>query len=126
MTDLRGLPAVDRLASDIVAAHPGLTQTEAIATARDVLSARRRELLAGDDAAADLVERAAELLRPSLRPVVNATGVLIHTNLGRAPLATAAVDALAQAARGSTNLELDLDTGRRVGATHTPGGCYAS
>ena len=61
------------------------------------------------------MERAAEALRPSLRPVVNATGVLIHTNLGRAPLATAAVDAVARAARGSTNLELDLDTGRRGG-----------
>jgi L-seryl-tRNA(Ser) seleniumtransferase len=115
MTDLRALPAVDRLAADVVAAHPGLTQAEAVAAARDVLAARRREPLAGADGVADLVARAAELLRPSLRPVVNATGVLIHTNLGRAPLADAAVDALTRTARGSTNLELDLDTGRRGG-----------
>ena len=45
--------------------------------------------------------------------MLNATGVVLHTNLGRAPLADAAADALADAARGYVNLELDLDTGRR-------------
>ncbi|WP_222268594.1 L-seryl-tRNA(Sec) selenium transferase [Modestobacter marinus] len=48
----------------------------------------------------------------SLRPVLNATGVLVHTNLGRAPLSPAAVDAVV-AASGTTDVELDLDTGRR-------------
>src|SRR3954452_3462846 len=48
----------------------------------------------------------------SLRPVLNATGVLVHTNLGRAPLSPAAVDAVV-AASGPTDVELDLDTGRR-------------
>ncbi len=115
MSDLRALPAVDRLAADVVAAQPTVTSAEAVAAARSVLAERRRELLAGADSDPDLVGRAAEFLRPSLRPVLNATGVLVHTNLGRAPLADAVVDAVARAARGYTNLELDLETGRRGG-----------
>ena len=51
-------------------------------------------------------------LAPRLRRVINASGVILHTNLGRAPLSRAAVDALAVAA-GYSNLELDLDSGRR-------------
>ena len=51
--------------------------------------------------------------RRSLRPVLNATGVVLHTNLGRAPLARAAIDAIAQAAQGYTNLEYDLEHGAR-------------
>lgn len=50
---------------------------------------------------------------PSLRPVINATGVVLHTNMGRAPLARSARDAMARAALGYGNLELDLVTGRR-------------
>ncbi len=49
----------------------------------------------------------------SLRPVINATGVVLHTNLGRAPLADAAIDAVCQVASGFTNLEYDLTTGKR-------------
>ena len=60
------------------------------------------------DAAADLVPRAAT----SMRTVLNATGVVVHTNLGRAPLSAAAVDAVTIAA-GATDVELDLETGRR-------------
>jgi L-seryl-tRNA(Ser) seleniumtransferase len=57
--------------------------------------------------------RVSELTRPSLGPVINATGVIIHTNLGRAPLAEAAVERIAALARGYTNLEYDLGAGRR-------------
>jgi L-seryl-tRNA(Ser) seleniumtransferase len=51
--------------------------------------------------------------RPSLRPVINGTGVILHTNLGRAPLAGAAIAAIDRAAAGYTNLEYDLDAGER-------------
>ncbi|HEX4108252.1 MAG TPA: L-seryl-tRNA(Sec) selenium transferase [Solirubrobacteraceae bacterium] len=95
---LRSLPSVDRLAA---------------AVAREELEARRAELLDGATDEPDLVERARARLRPSLRPVLNATGVVVHTNLGRAPLAAAARDAVTRVAKGSCNLELDLDGGGR-------------
>jgi L-seryl-tRNA(Ser) seleniumtransferase len=107
---LRALPAVDRLAA---ALDDGATPAEAVAAARAVLDARRAELHAGAGDDPDLVARARAQLAPSLRRVLNATGVVLHTNLGRAPLAEAAADAAADAARGYVNLELDLGTGRR-------------
>jgi L-seryl-tRNA(Ser) seleniumtransferase len=64
-----------------------------------------------------LLERARQILRdwttPSLHPVINATGVILHTNLGRAPLSTAAVQFMDAVSRGYSNLEYDLETGRR-------------
>jgi len=57
--------------------------------------------------------RVSERTRPSLQPVINATGVIIHTNLGRAPLAGSALERIATVARGYTNLEYDLGAGRR-------------
>ena len=66
-----------------------------------------------DDLARE-VEKALHLDRiPSLRPVINATGVVLHTNLGRAPLAPAARAAMARSARGYGNLEFDLERGGR-------------
>ena len=109
---LRALPAVDRLAAE-VAAGDGITPAEAIASARAALEARREALLGGATPTADLVADARARLRPSLRRVLNGTGVIIHTNLGRAPLADAAAEAVADAARGYVNLELDLASGRR-------------
>ena len=99
---LRDLPSVDRLATSV---------------ARAELAARRDELLAGASDDVDLVARARERLRPSLRRVLNATGVVVHTNLGRAPLSAAARAAVAAAAEGYSNLELDLPTGER-GSRH--------
>ncbi len=64
--------------------------------------------------AARVALRAESLLAPSLRPVINATGILIHTNLGRAPLAPSAQEAVARLAGGYANLEVDLETGRRI------------
>lgn len=115
---LRALPAVDVLAADLRSrSHAGRppTPAEAVAVARRVLGARRAELLAGATDDPDLADRAARALRPSLRRVLNATGVVLHTNLGRAPLAQDAVDAVVRTARGYANLELDLRTGRRGG-----------
>jgi L-seryl-tRNA(Ser) seleniumtransferase len=99
---LRELPSVDRLATSV---------------ARAELDARRAELLAGATGDADLVQRARERLRPHLRRVLNATGVVVHTNLGRAPLSEQARAAVARAAEGYSNLELDLDSGER-GSRH--------
>ena len=62
-------------------------------------------------------ERLAQDARPSLRPVINATGVIVHTNLGRAPLSAAAVAAVAAVAAGYSNLEYDLAAGTR-GSRH--------
>src|SRR3954466_174287 len=95
---LRELPSVDRLAT---------------AVARAELAERREELLAGAADDAGLVARARDRLRPSLRRVLNATGVVVHTNLGRAPLAAEARAAVARAAAGYANLELDLAGGER-------------
>jgi L-seryl-tRNA(Ser) seleniumtransferase len=99
---LRRLPSVDRLA---------------VSVARATLAARRAELLGGAEDEVDLVARASDRLQPSLRRVLNATGVVVHTNLGRAPLARPARAAVNRAARGYSNLELDLDSGRR-GSRH--------
>src|SRR4051794_26969928 len=97
-TRLRDLPSVDKLATSV---------------ARAVVGERREELLAGARDEADLVSRARDRLRPSLRRVVNATGVIVHTNLGRAPLSDAARAAVARASGGYGNLEFDLENGKR-------------
>jgi L-seryl-tRNA(Ser) seleniumtransferase len=63
--------------------------------------------------AAKVAERLGRELKPKLRPVINATGIVLHTNLGRAPIAEEAAQAAYEAARGYLNLELDLETGKR-------------
>ena len=114
---LRELPAVHELAALLDAPH-----TLAVVAARRAIDERRAALL--DGAASldpDLASRARELVeqldRPSLRRVINATGVIIHTNLGRAPLAGAARAALTSVVSGYTNLELELESGER-GSRH--------
>ncbi|HWD65274.1 MAG TPA: hypothetical protein VG405_08870, partial [Solirubrobacteraceae bacterium] len=108
----RDLPSVDRLAAELDA-----PRALAVRAAREVIADRRRELTSGGvNGAADLVERARQRLRrtqESLRPVYNATGVIIHTNLGRAPLAAAAQRAVERTARGYSSLESDLVSGSR-------------
>ncbi len=84
-----------------------------MSVARVALSERRAEILNGAEDEVDLVVRALSHLHLSLRRVLNATGVIIHTNLGRAPLATAAREAVARIAAGYCNVEFDLGSGRR-------------
>ena len=107
--ELRELPSVDELAR-------GVDDPLAVDAARAVLERAREEIRAGADPG-DLPARLhAELSAartPSLRRVLNATGVIVHTNLGRAPLAAAALTQVVEAARGYSNLELDLREGSR-------------
>ncbi len=122
---LRDLPSVDRLLQDervqrLLAEEPRELVVQA---AREALHAARETLRGGtaDDVVAEL-PRAVEsrlraALRPVLRRVVNATGVVIHTNLGRAPLSDAALAAARDAASGYANLEYDLEVGAR-GSRH--------
>ena len=115
---LRELPAVHELAAELDAPHHFL----AVAAARRAIDEHRTALLSGAQPdPGRLTERARELLvelqRPSLRQVLNATGVIVHTNLGRAPLPTTARKAVEQVADGYSNLELDLETGDR-GSRH--------
>jgi L-seryl-tRNA(Ser) seleniumtransferase len=116
MATLRDLPPVDALAAQVDA-----PRALALAAARAVLAERREELRGGATGEADLGARAREWARaaatPSLRRVLNATGVIVHTNLGRAPLSAAAREAVARAAEGYSNLELDVETGER-GSRH--------
>ena len=99
---LRALPSVDRLAVALArASSPNAAPSCSPATRATI----------------DLVARARTRLRPSLRRVLNATGVIIHTNLGRAPLAPGGAAAVARTAAGYSNLELDLSAGQR-GSRH--------
>jgi L-seryl-tRNA(Ser) seleniumtransferase len=121
--NLRFLPAVERVLNlpDVVRICTQYGRATVTAWVRDVLGELRNsasDALSGDAADVErrVVERlgevACDVASQRLRKVINGTGVLIHTNLGRAPLAQAAVDAIVEAA-GSTNLEVDLQTGQR-------------
>jgi L-seryl-tRNA(Ser) seleniumtransferase len=115
--ELRRLPSVDRLLRSPGLA--GLPHPTAVAAAREALEQAREEIAAGVDPG-DIEARAASIAdrvrAPRLRRVINATGVVLHTNLGRAPLPAAALERIRQIA-GYSNLELDLDDGRR-GSRH--------
>ena len=107
--ELRDLPSVDELARDV-------DDPLAVDAARSVLARAREDIQAGrdpGDLAARMLGELEGARRPSLRRVLNATGVIVHTNLGRAPLATEALARVHEVARGYSNLELDLDDGTR-------------
>jgi len=117
---LRGLPAVDAVlrsegASSLVERRGRAAATAAV---REALALARGEILAGaagHGVSEGEILRAAEaiLARRGLRRVVNATGVVLHTNLGRSVLSEGAVGAVVEAARGYSNLEYDLRVGER-------------
>lgn len=120
-SEFRSLPSVERLMQE-----PGLgglagaySHAAVVSLARQQLDATRRAIRDGATApavekiAADIMARAEEDWTPWPRPLVNATGVIIHTNLGRAPLSDAALAAVQAAAGGYSNLEFDVSGGAR-------------
>jgi len=120
---LAQLPAVHVLASTAAAAGAA-PRWAVIEAARRAIARRREAILGGQgDAAGEAIDPravaadAAALARPALRRVINATGVVLHTNLGRAPLAQAARAAIDGVAAGYSNLEYDLARGER-GSRH--------
>ena len=115
----RDLPSIDRLLADERVAPLTLRHGHdaVVGIARSVLDEYRvtveRTGAAPARPPAEAVVERAHVLEPSLRRVINATGIVIHTNLGRAPLSAAAIEAMADVAGGYSNLEFDLDEGER-------------
>ncbi|MCX7756183.1 MAG: L-seryl-tRNA(Sec) selenium transferase [Anaerolineales bacterium] len=119
MTSLRSLPSVDFLLQQ----GSGLIRTYGrpltVRVLRETLETVREEVRAGSEMPPierilKLTEtRLADWVRPSLEPVINATGVILHTNLGRAPLSKAAIQAMLTVSGGYSNLEFDLESGKR-------------
>jgi L-seryl-tRNA(Ser) seleniumtransferase len=107
--ELRDLPSVDELARE--AGDP-----LAVDAARTVIDRAREKIQAGvdpGDLTARLREELADTRQPRLQGVLNATGIVVHTNLGRAPLAAEAIERVVEVARGYSNLEYDLAEGSR-------------
>ena len=117
MTDARrALPGVDRLLGDpaVAALLARAPRALVVAATRAVLArARATGELPADGWPAAVAREVEAVTHPALRPVLNATGVVIHTNLGRAPLAREAVEAIREAAEGYTALEYDLEAAGR-------------
>lgn len=128
---LRNLPAVDRLLQEPAVRDllERLPRRVVLAAVQETLAGYRRLLAAAGEGqaqagaakpdlspaalAAEAAARAAAAGQPSLRGVINASGIVLHTNLGRAPLAAAAAEAAARAAESYSNLEMDLESGER-------------
>ncbi len=111
----RALPSVARLLEEapLKALLALGSRNLVVSAARETLERVRAGGAAPEDWGAAIAERVRQHLSPSLQPVWNATGVVLHTNLGRAPLADAALAGVAAVAAGYSTLELDLATGSR-------------
>lgn len=119
--ELRRLPGVDAFVQrpEAVAWEAAYGRGPVVEALREVLDAVRADILSGgaypgDEVLAERVaERLATLAAPTLVPVINAAGVVLHTNLGRAPLSAAVLEAMRGAGQGYSNLEYDLEAGQR-------------
>ena len=138
---LRSLPSIERLLERPLASQLSidLSRDRVRDLLREITDELREEVVSGQWSAASgsqrlmqeverrLELRAAASAQPSLRRVINATGVIIHTNLGRAPLARQAIEAISEAAASYSNLEYDLTLGDALpgiaGATHGKRSC---
>ncbi|MBM3759336.1 MAG: L-seryl-tRNA(Sec) selenium transferase [Acidobacteria bacterium] len=105
--DRAAIPSVDLLLRKISPLYPGVARDRLLSIARDVLQHVRELELPFEEIESEIARRVARLTQPTLRRVINATGVVLHTNLGRAPLR--AFEPVA----GYSNLEYDLATGKR-------------
>jgi L-seryl-tRNA(Ser) seleniumtransferase len=120
--DYRMLPSLDALLAEPRLRHNGgrdlVTQIarETLADARAGIAEGRRT--SHNDIVDEIARRLETALVPPLRPLVNATGVILHTNLGRAPLAEEAIAAMAEASAGYSDLEYDITSGKR-GSRHS-------
>lgn len=134
---LRSLPSVEDLlrSSDADSWLARLPRARVAGAVRDALAEIRAEVLSGerlstgrhsDEVWARVGTSIAPLVRGTLRPVINASGVVLHTNLGRAPLSAAAVQAIAETAGRYTNLEYEVATGRRGKRDSHCGGVLAA
>jgi L-seryl-tRNA(Ser) seleniumtransferase len=120
---LRSIPSVDELLNlpELAGLASRLGSSLVVDTARNVLERIRNEVLQSQTTqalqrhaiAAQIAAQVTVLLTPSLRPVINATGVILHTNLGRAPLAQTAVERIRETAGVYSNLEYDIQEGAR-------------
>jgi L-seryl-tRNA(Ser) seleniumtransferase len=121
MTERRSLPSVDQLlrASSAVNWTAEYGRPLVVQAIRQALEEARRlyqqkHVIPGEQELLDIVDRLLHTwIRPSLQPVINATGVILHTNLGRAPLSQASIQAIQEVALGYSNLEYNLQTGKR-------------
>ncbi|MGB1250119.1 MAG: L-seryl-tRNA(Sec) selenium transferase [Candidatus Promineifilaceae bacterium] len=124
IAQLRQLPSVDQLLSDslVQALIATFGRDLVVEAARHTLNSTRNQIRNGATSAitadnASLITQIdrwlQDLVAPTLYPVINATGVVIHTNLGRAPLSQPATDAIAAIATGYSNLEFDIPSGKR-------------
>ena len=117
----RSLPSVDSVMAipAVASAAAGYRRDLVVNIVRQHLDRARQEIRLGGSAPAavalaeSVCREMASLARREPRRVINATGVIIHTNLGRAPLSRSAIEAMVEAAAGYTDLELDMETGRR-------------
>jgi len=129
MNELRNLPSVEQLlntATHLIERFGRPLTLDALRLTLDEIRARFKLALSGvegtqpgaalpskDLILAESESRLREWTKPTLRPVINATGVILHTNLGRAPLSQATIVAMNEAAANYSNLEFDLETGKR-------------
>ena len=120
-SDFRRLPSVDKLISEERLRQLGADYPHdlLVSLARQQLDAERKSIASGnplsstDEIVAAIARRLHRLETPGLRPVINATGVVLHTNLGRAPLSREAIAAMDTVSGEYSNLEFDLDSGSR-------------
>ena len=120
-SEFRRLPSVDKLISEerIKLLEEAYPHELVVGLVRQQLERIRLSIAAGnpcpsiDDMVDAVCAQLSALEKPSLRPLINATGVILHTNLGRAPISRETIIAMDMIAKGYSNLEFDLDSGAR-------------